>query len=142
MVIGHGGLALALVETAIQIVGEIEAIKGIDFLPHEGKEKLLGKIIEAIKEVDKGQGAILLTDLFGGCCCNVSASLSTRYPVKVISGVNLSMLLEVIFHRESPLEELESLAVKGGMRGIVDVCKGLDRLSKKRRESEPPFGPH
>lgn len=129
IVVGHGQLGSELVKTATHIVGKIEAIEGIDFLPHEGREDLLDRIAEAIRKVDSGEGVILLTDLFGGCCCNVAASLSKEYRLKIASGVNLPMLLEVIFHRaEDSLEELEVKAVKGGMRGIIDVCEMIGRL--------------
>lgn len=133
VVVGHGQFGSELVKTATQIAGQAEAIEGIDFLPHEGREDLLNKISRAIDKLEKGQGVILLTDLFGGCCCNVAASLGNKHRIKITSGVNLPMLLEVIFHRsQDSLDELEIKAIKGGVKGIIDVCEMLDKLSKKK----------
>lgn len=134
VVIGHGRIGSELVRSLTKIVGQIEAIKGVDFLAYEGREDLFDKVEKAIKKVDKGQGVIILTDLFGGCCCNVAALLINKYRVKIISGVNLPMLLEVVFNRTQPLERLELEAVKGGVKGIIDVCETLDKIARKEQD--------
>ena len=52
-------------------------------------------IASAIGRVDRGQGVIILTDLFGGTPSNLAISLMKSENVEVIAGVNLPMLIRL-----------------------------------------------
>ncbi len=47
------------------------------------------------REVDTGEGAIILTDLFGGTPSNLAISLMEAGKVEVIAGINLPMLIRL-----------------------------------------------
>ena len=52
-------------------------------------------IADAIAEVDRGKGVIILTDLFGGTPSNLAISLMKSENIEVIAGVNLPMLIRL-----------------------------------------------
>lgn len=52
---------------------------------------------EAIDEVYRGPGVLLLIDMFGGTPSNLSLSFLDQKKVEVVTGVNLPMLLKLPF---------------------------------------------
>jgi PTS system mannose-specific IIA component len=58
-------------------------------------------IADAIADVDTGDGAIILTDLFGGTPSNLAISLLDTGRVEVIAGINLPMLIRLAGARKS-----------------------------------------
>jgi len=95
VVVTHGRLAEELIKTAEFIVGRFEAIKGLCINPVSSSEEVREQIESAIKMVDKGQGVLILTDMFGGTPSNISLSFLEPGKVEVISGVNMPMLLKL-----------------------------------------------
>ena len=60
-----------------------------------------GDFKESRKRIDQGQGAIILTDLFGGTPSNLAISLLDTGRVEVIAGINLPMLIRLAGARKS-----------------------------------------
>lgn len=126
VVITHGGFGVELVRTAFEIAGVQERIEAVRFLESEGREDLMNHITEAVNRVEDGDGTLLLTDLFGASCTTIGGALLRRHRVEIVTGVNLPMILEVLFYRpKSSLETLKRLALEGGKKGILDI---RDRL--------------
>ena len=50
---------------------------------------------DAVAEVDRGRGVLILADMFGGTACNISLRILDEKPIEVVTGVNLPMLLKV-----------------------------------------------
>lgn len=74
----------------------------------------------ALRRVDRGEGVLVLTDLYGASPSNLAARLAqlgTR--VRRVSGLNLPMLLRVCNYPEQALDELALTAVTGGKTGVV-----------------------
>jgi len=122
LLLSHGELSKELAVTARMILGEIKDVAYIT-LPL-GKELALyqSEIEEQVKSAK--DGILILTDLFGGSPFMVStkvyAECHERYPMEIITGMNLPMILEVLIHTpNSGLKELEKIAVEFGTNGIV-----------------------
>jgi PTS system mannose-specific IIA component len=77
------------------VVGPQRQIEGICIGPDDDMEERRGEIARAIKAVDKGDGVIILTDLFGGTPSNLAISLMKSDKIEVIAGVNLPMLIRL-----------------------------------------------
>ena len=124
ILISHGNMAEALLETASQI-GSFDT-KEIDTFSVSGKgdlENLPSKIIKALGE----NGTLILVDTLGGSSCN-SAVQSTQHlqNVKVICGVNLNMLLAAINNKDKmDLISLARKVLEDGKKSLVDIS---DRL--------------
>jgi PTS system ascorbate-specific IIA component len=75
------------------------------------------------RQVDAGDGVLILTDLFGATPCNIAACLCDGGRHRVLSGVNLPMLLRVFNYHQLPLDALVAKATSGGHDGVV-ACAG------------------
>jgi PTS system mannose-specific IIA component len=137
IVAAHGGLAPALLQAAEVIVGTIEDARPVTLGSSSSPEALRETLAEAVKAVDRGDGVLVLCDMFGGTPANVclTSSLSTR--LEVVTGVNLPMLLRVATARELPLEEAAQSLVECGQRHITHASR---LLREKRRAAEQDAG--
>ena len=74
----------------------------------------------ALRQVDRGEGVLILTDLYGASPSNLAARLAQLgTPVRRVSGLNLPMLLRVCNYAEQALDDLALTAVTGGKTGVV-----------------------
>lgn len=96
VIVTHGNLGKELLATAGLIVGDIPATKALSVQTNESAETIRSHMEEAISAVDAdNDGAIVLTDMFGGTPANVALSFLGERNVEVITGVNLPMLLKI-----------------------------------------------
>lgn len=95
VLVTHGLLAKEFVVAMEHVVGPQEAIAPICIGPDDDMDLRRQDIADAIANVDTGDGAILLTDLFGGTPSNLAISLMKPGQIEVIAGVNLPMLIRL-----------------------------------------------
>jgi PTS system mannose-specific IIA component len=95
VLVTHGRLASEFIVAMEHVVGPQRQIEGICIGPDVDMEERRGEIARAIKAVDKGDGVIILTDLFGGTPSNLAISLMKSDKIEVIAGVNLPMLIRL-----------------------------------------------
>ena len=114
VVVGHGDVAAALVHAAEEISGIRGALAAVS---NSGLDRatLEQRVLDAV-----GDGpAVIFTDLPSGSCLFAAMrQLPSRPAVRVVTGVNLVMLLEFLFHRERTPEEGARTAAECGVRGI------------------------
>lgn len=115
----HGALGRELVETAGMILGPLEQTVGIGFQAFDSDEQMLKGLQEAIKQVDTGDGVLVLVDMFGGTPSNLSLRLMQTGRIEVLTGVNLPMLLKVGNSRQLELAELAVAVREAGTRNIL-----------------------
>jgi len=120
IIVTHGKFAEGLLDAARLIVGNQEAVIPISLTEEDSPEGLQKQIEAAILKLDQGDGTLLLVDLPGATPFNVSAQFAlTREKTKVITGVNLPMLLEVMLSRDMvSFDEAADIAKESGAIGI------------------------
>jgi PTS system mannose-specific IIA component len=101
VLVTHGNLADEFVLAMQHVVGRQDAIKTVCIGPNDDMERRRDEIATAIQSVDSGDGAILLTDLFGGTPSNLAISLMQAGKIEVIAGINLPMLIRLAKARAS-----------------------------------------
>lgn len=101
ILVTHGRLAEHFVEAMEHVVGGQSAVATICIGPSDDMEQRRKEIADAIKAVDTGKGAIILTDLFGGTPSNLAISLLDAGRVEVIAGINLPMLIRLAGARKT-----------------------------------------
>jgi len=120
VVASHGKLADEMVATARQIVGELPQTTTCSVAPGSSADQLKNDLKAAIARVDTGEGALVLTDLFGGSPCTQSLNLCNSCRMEVLSGVNLPMLLKANSLRaDTPLPQLARSLAEYGQRNIT-----------------------
>jgi PTS system mannose-specific IIA component len=126
VIVTHGGLAQEFLAALEHVHGPQERVVAISIGPNDDMETRRVEIVEAVGNVDTGEGAILLTDMFGGTPSNLAISVMEQAKVEVIAGVNLPMLIKLASIRgESKLEEAISEAQDAGRKYISVASKIL-----------------
>ncbi len=114
IIVTHAAVAQALVTAVAAITGVQDALTGVS---NEGcgTEELSERIRQAI-----GEGpAVLFVDLPGGSCFTSSVRYAKQHAeIAVVTGVNLAMLLDFVFHRDIPPAEAARRAVDAGAKAI------------------------
>ena len=101
ILVTHGKLAETFIDAMEHVVGPQERVATICIGPHDDMEQRRQDIADAITAVDAGEGAIILTDLFGGTPSNLAISLLDAGRVEVIAGINLPMLIRLAGARKA-----------------------------------------
>ena len=128
ILISHGPLAEGMLESSRLFFGDslgaVEAVtlKGDD--PDEVEQLLL----QAVRNVDEGDGIIILCDLLGGTPCNVSARIMNE-KTRIITGMNFPMLLDLLGKR-LVYNDISQLDLDGiiarSKEGITDLQQFLN----------------
>jgi PTS system mannose-specific IIA component len=73
---------------------------------------------QMIKALDKGDGVLVLTDMYGSTPSNIAHRLSQPGKVMVVTGLNLPMIIKVMNYPNLDLAQLVDVAVEGGKSGV------------------------
>ncbi|MEL7028104.1 MAG: PTS sugar transporter subunit IIA [Pseudomonadota bacterium] len=119
VIVTHGRLAEEFVAATEHVVGPQRNMVAISIGPDDDMEKRRQDILNAAQAVDEGDGAILLTDMFGGTPSNLAISIMEKANIEVIAGINLPMLIKLASVRdEQTLEEAVAGAQDAGRKYI------------------------
>ncbi len=132
LIVTHEKLGDALIDAAEFILAaKLEATAAISININENAEKLRDKIALGIKDVERQQGVVILTDMFGGTPSNLSYSFLDEGHVEVLSGVNLPILIKAVNARSSmDLSKLaEALEVYG--KKSISMASGILKGHKR-----------
>lgn len=116
VVVAHAEMARGMVTAVSRIAGLADGVLAPVSNEGRGPDELRDAILAEIG----GEGpAVIFTDLGAGSC-TLAARLSCRDrgEVAVVTGVNLPMLLEFVFHRDMSLAELLPRLEEKGQDGI------------------------
>jgi mannose/fructose-specific phosphotransferase system component IIA len=114
IIVSHAAVAEALVAAVYAITGVEGALVPVS---NEGcdQDALKQRLLEAAA----GQPAVLFVDLPGGSCLTSSIRFARgRAELAVVTGVNLAMLLDFVFHRDVLPAEAARRAVESGAKAI------------------------
>ena len=120
LILSHGALAHALVDTAERIVGRLADVQALSLDWDEPREHLLARLHDVIRSIDEGDGVLILTDLFGDTPSNLAQGLIDPGRVEVVTGVNLPMVLRLACQgsRRATLHDLACWIQAKGQQGI------------------------
>ena len=120
VIVTHGKLAIELRNAMEHVVGPQELLETVCIGPDDDMDRRRDDIRKAIKRVSSDQGAILLTDMFGGTPSNLAISMLSPDTVEVVAGVNLPMLIKLAEARNSTtLIAAAETAKEAGQRYIA-----------------------
>jgi len=126
VLVTHGQLASQFVAAMEHVVGPQEYVVSICIGPDDDMEQRRRDILEAVDQVDKDDGVILLTDMFGGTPSNLAISIMDKAKVEVIAGINLPMLIKLASVREQmSLSDAVDKAQESGRKYISVASKVL-----------------
>ena len=121
LLVTHSDIGKQLLMTATSVFGknpfqvELLSVDNYD-QPNDVKE-LAEKYV---KFLDNGAGVLVLTDIIGTTPSNIASSIN-HDKIKVVAGLNLSMILNVFNYPENSLDQLSIKAVEGGIQGVSKI---------------------
>ncbi|MBU6266207.1 MAG: PTS sugar transporter subunit IIA [Sphingomonadales bacterium] len=122
ILVTHGRLAEEFVHAMEHVVGRQDAVATVCIGPNDDAEKRRREIADAIKAVNSGDGAIILTDLFGGTPSNLAISLMDAGKVEVIAGINLPMLIRLAGARKTGNVKAAVAAARDAGRNYITIA--------------------
>ena len=122
ILVTHGALAKEFVRAMEHVVGAQEDIATVCIGPNDDMEARREEIAEAIRQVDSGMGAVILTDLFGGTPSNLAISLLERGRTEVVAGINLPMLIRLAGARKDMPVGAAAAAARDAGRNYITIA--------------------
>ena len=124
LVISHGNLSKGLLSSLSMFYAEEKQIEALSVNCDTNIDSFTKEMGEAIARLDKGEGVIVLADMFGGSPCNSTFGYIGKN-VDVIAGVNFPMLLSAVTYRHTT-EDRKTLVdklIESSKAGIIHVNK-------------------
>lgn len=118
MIVAHGRLAAELKHAAEHVVGKQDQMVAIPIGADDDRSRRQSEICDAADGVDTGDGVVLVTDMYGGSPSNLSLRACRPSNRKIITGVNLPMLIKLTKSRHLPVDEAVARATDAGRRYI------------------------
>jgi mannose/fructose-specific phosphotransferase system component IIA len=111
VIVSHSAVAQALVSAVAAIAGIDNALVPVS---NDGCDS--AALAERLREAVGRGPAVLFVDLPGGSCLTSSVRYAKQHAdIAVVTGVNLAMLLDFVFHRDvAPAEAARRAADAGG----------------------------
>jgi len=140
LLIAHAPLANALRQCALHVFPDCgNIVVAIDVQPNLSPDETLGSARFALEQLGRQpqvKGVLVLTDIFGATPSNVAQKLVDGVSSRLITGVNLPMLLRAVTYKHEPLETLVSRAVVGGTQGVMQVAITAPQNQPRRNHDQ------
>ncbi|HEX5064766.1 MAG TPA: PTS sugar transporter subunit IIA [Myxococcota bacterium] len=119
VIVTHYRLGDEFLQALRLIVPDAPEFHAVAIEPTQSVEEMRSRIAAALEAADRGEGVLVLTDMFGGTPSNISLSFLQEHHVEVVTGVNLPMLIKLATLAESKsLEDLAAFIKQYGQRNI------------------------
>jgi mannose PTS system EIIA component len=121
LIIAHAPLASALRDCALHVYPDCAmGVQAVDILPNASPEDSLLQAKAAMSKLNTSE-VLMLSDVFGATPSNVAQKLNDGIDTRLLTGVNLPMLLRSVCYRHETLDALATRAQAGGEQGIMPV---------------------
>lgn len=120
LIIGHGDLPVALISSAQMLIGQREGLFSLCLNEGDGLENFIQKVSKLISRFDPTVPLLVFVDLQGGTPWN--AVLGVNDPrVRLVTGVNLPMLIEVLCLRDNSenIDEMVECALDTARLSVI-----------------------
>jgi PTS system mannose-specific IIA component len=131
LIIAHGTMGESLVHSASHVMGaRPPLLRQFGIGMHDDPAQMLPQAQQLLKELDEGQGVLILSDIYGATPCNIVGKLLQPGRVEGVAGVNLPMLVRALTYRNGDIAKLVEKALSGGREGVIhfteEACRQHD----------------
>lgn len=121
LIIAHAPLASALRQCVGHVFPDrLDDVVALDVPAEAGADQTLASARAAMAGLGSAP-LLILTDILGATPCNVARRLLGQDNVRMVTGVNLPMLLRAVTYQQEPLDDLMARALLGGTQGVQQV---------------------
>lgn len=133
-IVTHGNLAEGLRDSSELIIGEQTQFETVCLRHGDDFEEFKVTVFQSIERANQTEGVLVLVDLFGASPYN---SVLFNFPnfeantidIRMISGVNLPMILDACENREHlTLEELFNKTIHTGKEYIIGIDAQMNQV--------------
>lgn len=120
LLVTHVNIGKDMLMVAESILGEQAGNTACIDVPMDSETCVIEQqALDTLAGLDSREGALILTDTYGSTPDNIARGIVRSCQCKLISGLNLPMLIRILNYRGLPLDELTSKALSGGRKGIT-----------------------
>jgi PTS system ascorbate-specific IIA component len=120
-IIAHAPLASALKACALHVFPDCGPhVSALDIPPNLPPAESVAQARQMMQM--QGGDKLLLTDVFGATPSNIAKQLTDGISSRLLTGVNLPMLLRAVTYRHEALDVLVQRALAGGSQGVMQVA--------------------
>lgn len=130
LILTHGGLAHELLAAAQVIAGELHAFEALSLEWGDSHDTAREKVLAALARLDRPEGVLILTDMYGGTPFNVAKELTEPGKVELLCGVNLPMVLRLGCRTGGGCERMK-------VAELAEWLEGKGRQSVRRVAASP-----
>jgi PTS system ascorbate-specific IIA component len=122
LIVAHGAFGEALIHSASHVLGKRPLrVRQVGVTVHDDPEAILPQAKDLVRQLDEGDGVLVLTDIYGATPGNIALRLLVPGRVEGISGVNLPMLVRALTYRDQGLVTTVEKALSGGTEGVIHM---------------------
>jgi len=122
LIIAHGTLGESLIHCSSHVLNKRPPrLMQIGVTAQDDPLLMLPRARAMIRELDDGDGVLILSDMYGGSPSNMAAKLLVPGRVEGVAGVNLPMLIRALTYRDRSLQIIITKAITGGCDGVVRI---------------------
>jgi mannose PTS system EIIA component len=123
LIIAHGTLGDSLIHCAQHVFsGQQLPLRQMGVTTHDDPVALLPQAREMVRQLDDGDGVLVLTDMYGATPSNIACHLFEAGKVEGVSGVSMPMLVRALTYCHGSLATVVEKALSGGCEGIVHIA--------------------
>ncbi|WP_137936438.1 PTS fructose transporter subunit IIA [Chitinivorax sp. B] len=125
LLITHDELGSSLISCVKHILGpDLPGVAAMAISKQDDPADALARARNMLRELDEGDGVLIMSDIFGGTPSNIACRLIEAGRIEAIAGVSLPMLVRAITYRNATLDITVSKAITGGLEGVRYVLPG------------------
>lgn len=121
VIVAHGGLANEYLAAIEHVVGKQNGIKAISIAAECDRAAKQVEICDTANSVDKGDGVIVVVDMFGGSPANLSMMACAESKRKILYGANLPMLIKLAKSRNLTVDQAIETSMAAGKK-YMNCC--------------------
>lgn len=116
VIVAHGGLAAEYLSVVEHVLGSQDGMAAVSIGPEDDRTSKQTQIRATAATVERGDGVVIVTDMYGGSPSNLSVMACTDGERRVLFGANLPMLVKLTKSRHLPLDQAVKLALEAGRK--------------------------
>jgi len=120
LLVTHNAIGAELLAAATSMLGGCPLrAQALAIGPDDERDHMIHVAQLIAARLDDGDGLLVLTDLYGSTPANIARALCERHRTRVLSGVNLPMLVRVLNYAPLALDDLAAKALSGARDGVM-----------------------
>lgn len=141
LVATHGGFADGIIDAVELVAGKQEKLLALGLRHGDSIDDFESKMLTKIKELDDGDGVLVLVDIQGGSPSNtVLKCMRSEHKIQAVTALSMPMLVELVLVRPMfNLLELSAMCMATGQKGPVLLNDEFDKLNSQVCDEDDDF---